>query len=892
MRKAGRLTNPDDDKTQTHVVLTKGTMVSHYCIAEKIGAGGMGEVYLAEDTKLNRKVALKFLPSHLCQAEDCRARFKREAQAAAKLSHPNIIHIYEVSEFQGRPFFAMEHIEGRSLRDAKTEEFDIDRIVGFAIQLCDGLQTAHTAGITHRDIKPSNIVIDSSGRPKLLDFGLATVKGGEHLTKTGSTLGTIGYMSPEQIEGKATDARSDLFSLGVVLYELIANKSPFRRDDETATLKAILQDTPEPLARYKSDVPDDLQRIITKLLEKDPTLRYQSAAGVIPDLKKLSATSTTSVAIERRRSLWSWYVIPSAAVILLAVVAIWYFGYRDKELATTGTDDRIMLAVLPFENIGGSGNEYFVDGLTDEIAAKLSLIPNLRVIGRRSVREYRKSAKSTEEIGAELGVDFILDGTVRWQNAGESDHRMRVTPQLIEVSDASLVWTDVYEDRLDEIFSVQGKIATRVAGALNIALVKSEQSALEVALTENLEAYDYHLRAQDYFLNFAEREDLERAIQLFQRAVELDSTFMKAWVDLSFAASFYHWAGYDSEFEMAQLAGKAARIGAELDTDDAYSHLALGYYAYYCEEDYQKALDEFICLSQRQPSIADAKAAAGYVLRRLGRWDESLALQLQAVEIEPLVGWYYDGIVGTAQLMRKFDVAEQWLTRGLALFPDMFLIQGERTWLLLATSGDPSAVLAVIDTISNTIPNQAVISGIEMEMAYWAGDFDRALKAAQGLYDYAETPTDSASYFFRMGSIYDKIGDSLLSRTYFDSAGSTITTALQESSPYHQGGTYPVGQVFTKLYGPDEAIRAAKEYAQLVPLSRDALFGAEMLNELAQGYVWAGELDSAIAIIDTLLSVPSRLTVPMLMADPDLAPLRNHPRFQALIEKYEKEHGT
>jgi serine/threonine protein kinase len=200
---------PDDDKTQTHVVLTNGTMVSHYRIVEKIGSGGMGEVYLAADTELDRKVALKFLPPHLCQDEDCRKRFRREAQAAAKLSHPNIITIHEVGDYQGRPFFAMEHVEGRSFRDISAEEFDIDRIVGIAIQLCDALQNAHTVGVTHRDIKPSNIIIDSAGRPRLVDFGLATVQGGEQLTKTGSTLGTVGYMSPEQIDGKATDARSD-----------------------------------------------------------------------------------------------------------------------------------------------------------------------------------------------------------------------------------------------------------------------------------------------------------------------------------------------------------------------------------------------------------------------------------------------------------------------------------------------------------------------------------------------------------------------------------------------------------------------------------------------------------------------------------------------------------
>ncbi|MCK4460444.1 MAG: serine/threonine protein kinase, partial [candidate division Zixibacteria bacterium] len=219
---------PEDDNTRTHVVLSKGTMVSHYRIVEKIGAGGMGEVYLALDTKLNRKVALKFLPSHLCQDDDCRARFKREAQAVAKLSHPNVVTIYEVSEHHGRPFFAMEHVEGKSLRNLlKDRELELDLILDLAMQVCEGLSKAHQSGITHRDVKPSNIVIDADGRPKLLDFGLAAIQGVDKVTKTGSTLGTIGYMSPEQIQAKEVDQRSDLFSLGVVLYEMTTGRLPF-----------------------------------------------------------------------------------------------------------------------------------------------------------------------------------------------------------------------------------------------------------------------------------------------------------------------------------------------------------------------------------------------------------------------------------------------------------------------------------------------------------------------------------------------------------------------------------------------------------------------------------------------------------------------------------------
>jgi len=320
----------DDDKTQTHVILTKGTMVSHYRIIEKIGAGGMGEVYLAEDTKLNRKVALKFLPPHLCQDEDCRKRFTREAQAVAKLNHPNVITIYEVTEHQGRPFFSMENVEGLSLKDyGSDKELSFEQILELGIQICEGLNEAHEKGVTHRDIKPSNILIDSRGRAKIVDFGLASLVGSVQLTKTGSTLGTIGYMSPEQVQGKEIDHRSDLFSLGVVLYELITKQNPFKRNSEAATLKAVSDDLPEPLARFKSGFPDGLQTIIDKALEKDVKTRYQHADGMLSDLVWLkrqsdsvpSAASVVARGKYLRTSMRTGLGI--AALIAILIVSYW-----------------------------------------------------------------------------------------------------------------------------------------------------------------------------------------------------------------------------------------------------------------------------------------------------------------------------------------------------------------------------------------------------------------------------------------------------------------------------------------------------------------------------------------------------------------------------------------
>jgi Tol biopolymer transport system component len=319
----------NSDKTRSVVLLSQGMSVGHYRIVEKIGAGGMGEVYLAEDTELDRQVALKFLPSHLCQDVDCRARFKREAQAVAKLDHPNIVSVFEVGEFQGRPFFAMQHVEGQTLKEAiGGKTLPLDRVQEIGIQVCDGLQAAHDKGITHRDIKPSNILIDSYGRARIVDFGLASVLGSDPLTKTGSTLGTVGYMSPEQVRGEKVDHRTDLFSLGVVLYELITGHSPFKSESEAATLHAITDTKPELLARFRREVPQEFQAVIDKALDKDIATRYQHADELKADLKRVrEATSASgrsqSAAMTARPKRRNLAIAAVAGTLVILVTVVW-----------------------------------------------------------------------------------------------------------------------------------------------------------------------------------------------------------------------------------------------------------------------------------------------------------------------------------------------------------------------------------------------------------------------------------------------------------------------------------------------------------------------------------------------------------------------------------------
>ncbi len=383
--------------------------IHHYKIIEKIGAGGMGEVFLAEDTKLERKVALKFLPPSFTNDPDFRSRFEHEAKASAALDHPNIVTVYELGEHDGRMYIAMQYIDGEAL-DKKIElgTLNITKALDVAEQLCAGLGAAHDAEIVHRDIKPANIIVTDDGVVKILDFGLAKSHRATTETKVGSTLGTVHYDSPEQSRGEQVDRRSDLFAVGVLLYEIITGKLPFSGEYEEAIRYSISNEEAHPLSRFAANVPDEVQRIVSKLLQKDRTLRYQSADDVISDLRLLKQNSSVTQAktvSPRTKSLPAIATVAIVAALALGAIKFWPTGSGDE----TSAPPRV--AVLPFENLGLEADEYFADGITDAITSRLARISALRVISRTSVMQYKDTEKPLKQIGAELGVDYILEGT-------------------------------------------------------------------------------------------------------------------------------------------------------------------------------------------------------------------------------------------------------------------------------------------------------------------------------------------------------------------------------------------------------------------------------------------------------------------------------------------------
>ncbi len=687
--------NQDNDKTRTHVVLTKGTAVGHYKIIEKIGAGGMGEVYLAEDTELKRQVALKFLPPHLCQDEACRKRFTREAQAAAGLDHPNIVPVYEVGEFKGRPFFAMAHIEGQSLREViKQGKLTVNEAVDLTMQVCEGLHEAHSAGVVHRDIKPGNIIIDKKGKPRLLDFGLATVSGEEKLTKTGSTLGTVGYMSPEQVEGKKVDHRSDLFSVGVILYEMITGRRPFAGDNDAAVVKAISSSTPEPIARFKSGVTGELQSIIDKALSKDVSIRYQHADGMLADLKRLAASSQVPVTVstrERRAKKLRW-----AAALSLLIIAVVSIGFVLKHFLAPGELRAKSLAVLFFENLGTEDESYLASGLAEDLAMKLRNIAGFRVASSADIRRLSKKDLLAKDVASYLGVQYALDGSLL--RHGE---RIRVNVELIDEKTGEVIWSEQFNREFTEVFQFIDEISRKIAQALEVHLIPAEQLALKEKPTDDAEAYDHYLKGRHYYYRATFRDN-ELAEKEFQRALQLDPDYPLAlagladayvqrykerfdydeyWLDSSkvlidralaldpnLAEAYESRAEVFLEEDNITGAREAAEKARDLrpDWDEPYVHLGN---IFFKRGERNQALAMFDTALSLRPSV-DALCGRGDILQIRGQMDSAKAAYQAAVELNPDHDRPYLKLAGLHEELHEGAKAESLYQRAIEVRPD------------------------------------------------------------------------------------------------------------------------------------------------------------------------------------------------------------------------------
>jgi len=641
-----------------------GQTVSHFKILEKIGEGGMGVVYRAQDVHLDRPVALKFLPRGLAANLPERERFVHEAKAASALNHPNITTVYEIGEYDDQLFIAMELVEGKTLKQLAGEESpSLERILDIGIQLCEALASAHEKEIVHRDIKGDNIMLTSKSQIKIMDFGLAKLKGASKLTKTGSTIGTVGYMSPEQAQGKEVDRRTDIFSFGVVLYELITGKLPFSGEHQAAVIYAICNDEPEPLSRFRSGVPESLQRIIDKALGKDAEERYQNISDLQVDLRRVKKELVSGI----------------------------------REAPKT---DKKAVAVLYFENLSSDpDSDYFAAGITEDIITDISKIENIRVASRNAVLPYKGKPVDIPQLGKKMNVDAILEGSIR-----KAGNRLRITAQLIDTKEGFHLWAERYDREATEVFELQEEIAKSIAAALKVRLSPKEEDQLGQKYKGNLQAYEYYLKGRNHYRKYT-KADMLAAMQMFQKALEFDSNYALAYAGLG--DSYYQMIDKNFDTDRSWLikseeasrkalsidpfcaeaykalanalarqkkfnsAKRSLERALEINPNFAPAHINLSW-AYAALGDFQEAERRLSLAWQKDPSIPFSLMLLAVLHLKLGHYDQALSVTnqlLKAADSTFYVVTGYGILSGVYFYQHNYDMALQYLWKSLELDP-------------------------------------------------------------------------------------------------------------------------------------------------------------------------------------------------------------------------------
>lgn len=854
------------------MTLSPGTRLGVYEILSPLGAGGMGEVYRARDPRLARDFAVKVLPGDFLEGEEGKARFEREAKLLAALNHPNIAAVFSFEEISSssdssasRHILVMELLEGTTLRDKLDSGPIVQRqVVDYALQIAKGLSAAHEKGIVHRDLKPENIFVTRDGHLKILDFGLAKRterdKAGDEtsapteskLTEAGTVMGTVAYMSPEQVRGLPVDHRSDIFSFGAILYELLSGKRAFRRATAADTMSAILKEEPPEVAESGRNISPALDQVVKHCLEKDRSDRFQSTKDIAFALLQASGPATTSRAQVSAPAVRSTNAFIAAAVIVVLAVAGVFLVRRSSKTATeAGGVKRV--AVLPFENLGAPEDDYFADGIADAVRGKLTSLAGVEVIARGSSTPYKKTTKTQREVARELDARYLLTATVRWQKSAGAN-RVQVSPELVEVKESGAPasrWQQPFDAALTDVFQMQSDIATRVAQALGVALGAGEEKRLLERPTQNLAAYDAFLRG-DEGRGGPDPPTLRRRIGFYEQAVALDPGFALAWARLSAARSILYEQSTPSP-TLAEQAREAGERALALAPGLPECYLALGDYHSSVESDFNRALEAYsrgLRLAPASPQLLSATAEAEMAL---GLWQASVDRLQHAVRLDPRTIRPILGLGAALTMLRRQPEAREALDKALLLKPANLAVIDSKVNTYLG-EGDLAGARAVLKAALKEVEPTALV-------AYHAnyGDLVWVLDASQRALLLRLTPSafddDRATWGISLAQACALNGDAAGVRSYAEEA----RKAFQEqvgASPQNSQRHVLLGLALAFLGRKEEAIRAGSRAMELAPIVRNASLGPYIQHQFVRIYIVVGEPEKALDQLEPLLKIP------------------------------------
>ena len=864
-------------------------MITHYKILERLGAGGMGVVYKAEDTQLRRTVALKFLPPEVGSDPGANARFMHEAQAASALDHPNICTIHEIGRTdEGQLFICMAYYEGETLKQ-KIERgpLKIPETLEIVMQIARGLARAHERGITHRDIKPANILIEEDGQVKIVDFGLAKLSGRSVITKEGTTLGTVYSMSPEQVRGEPADARTDIWSLGVVMYEMICGRRPFEGEYDKAVFYAILNAAPEPVTALRTGVPMALERIVAKCMEKNASDRYQRLDELIVDVRQIQKGEGAATIVPEAvppRAAWSpgpgrmRAMLGLSLAIAALLAAAWWFAVAPGRGPGSAPRSK-SIAVLPFSSItNGPDDAIFADGIHDDILTQLTKIREMRVIGRQSMMQYRNSPKRLREIGSDLNAGYILEGTVR-----RSPDALRITAKLIDAETEGSIWSEQYDKTNADVLAIQTEIAKKIAASLLAVLSPRESISIEKQMTTNPAAYDNYLKGNYYWFNGATDEANDLAVQFYNKATALDPRFAVAFARASIVHSSLYGVHQDRSARRLAMSTEALARATALDAESPDVHHARGVYDVSVKEDPAAALAEYRLALNDRPGDTELLFDYGYALVRERKMEEALTVFADAIDRDPKTVSLFTGmnpeVINAA--LGRWEPALKYIDTYIAHLPADPWGYYEKSYILTDGFGDLDGARGVLAEGSkyatSAIHGTAYSGWPYWRVEYLSRQFDRALSSL-------EADSSEHNLLFR-GIALSCMGRKDEARGYLTQAKAEAESLLTVDPT--KGAAYlQLGMALSYLGQGKEALQAMEECLRLTPEKSDPWLYREKREEwFAQVCVVTGNHERALEMISDLLRKPSFLTAWKLRMDPVYDPLRKDPHFQALVAK-------